>query len=225
MGTGEFNWNADIPSRRSTTDDREWYYDAGTRCGGPINVERLHVLVQTGELSPKTRIWKSRSEGDWERYSSLFGDGKVQASQKPANRENAGDANSRRAPASPPPLIPENVNDTLAWLLALSPLWLNLVLLSIPREMVYSDWFSTYFTIMAWAFVTVLAFIDAKYVERKTYLYFDGIYSIWFVPAYLYKRMQALGQKRYYFYTFIATSIVLVLLIIVARLLAKRAGL
>jgi len=103
------------------------------------------------------------------------------------------------------------VDNSLVWMLALAPLvcWLAAVVVAL---VVYggevglsrSDWFTPIYLIAVIALQVLLSTADRKSLERAD-IDVSRFKDAWLVPVYLFKRADALGQRKHYFITWLVS--------------------
>ncbi|NPA72304.1 MAG: DUF4339 domain-containing protein [Gammaproteobacteria bacterium] len=178
----------------------DWYYENRGQRVGPVKAKDISELVESGKLDADTLVWTAGMH-HWDnlRNTSLI---------------------NHISKVSPPPLAPEAVNDTFAWLIATAPLW-GLLVEGFIGGLIYSgntpSYLLEYRVAQAiqdgefWWLYLIIYLILLAFDENRLNKAGCKLNAFWivFVPAYLYMRARVCKQSQ------LLTIINVVLLIIV----------
>lgn len=164
----------------------EWYYEIDRNRVGPVDEEALKALIANGTLTRESLVWTSDFGPEW----------------KPV-----GATTLSSGIAGPPPLPQTHVNNVYVWLLAFVPIIGGVVEKVIEQERVIPQ---TAIFISYFAVNSLLAFIDMSAIEKSGRDTKSRSYRSWFwlIPVYLFKRANALGQSKGYFWTWVVAILV-----------------
>ena len=170
------------PTHPGAENDLQWYYSLGGQRIGPVSNAAITQLLAAGTINNGTFVWRAGFDG-W-----------IPISQTTL---------LRKIITKPPPLAGAAVNNSLAWIIAFSPIVGRLLLHFIAGAINVNPtnlWlrvflFSTLYTLLCGIDYSILkqAGHDAKN--------FGG--WVFVVPVYLYKRATLLHQPLGYFVTWI----------------------
>lgn len=152
-----------------------WYYSDKGSRIGPLSLERMQELVREGLITQNTGVWSG--EGEWQpaRHSALAG-------------------LFEKSVGVPPPLNAKDIDNRYIWLAVAIPIIGTIIEITAGQN-------------LFWLYIlanTVVCYLD----ERKLKTAGHKAPSNWMVllvPIYLWQRANLLGQKKYYFWAWIAT--------------------
>lgn len=174
----------------SNSQESGWYYESNGNRLGPISVTEIATKLSEGSLSRSTLVWNEGwgNKQDW------------RPAQDTSLMESIQDS-------GPPPLPADNINKTLAWALVGVPIVGTLIEIILYQsvEGLSDKW---YFTLIAYFLVnSALAIKDAGNIKKSGNQ--DNIgFWFWLVPIYLYKRARSLRQRLSYFWSWLVSFIV-----------------
>ena len=164
----------------------EWYYEKDLNRVGPVKENALKALIADGTLSRESLVWTSDFGSVW----------------KPV-----GDTALSSGIAEPPPLPQSHVNNVYVWILAFVPIIGGIVEEVIGQERVIPQ---RAIVISYFAVNCLLLFADMAAIKNSGRDPKSRSFRFWFwlVPVYLFKRANALGQSRGYFWTWVVAFLV-----------------
>ena len=175
--------------------DSPWFYEHDGERKGGVAKQTINELIDDETLSYDSLVWKKG-------FSSWT---KIQETEFLEHLQNI----------SPPPLAGDQVNNSIAWILACAPI-LGTILEAIVAGIIMGANNGVYVSADDFWYITlilniVLAVLDERKLKRAGID--TGKFSrwVWFVPVYLYRRATHLKQKHYYFFTWIACFVLILL--------------
>lgn len=144
---------------------------------GPVYQDELKDLYDRGIIKLETKVWWQGLE-NWIEYRIIF------------------NQNYRASNVNPPPLTGNDINNTVVWLIAFSPIltsalaYFILGFLGLDSELLA--------TIITIALNIWLCYIDEKKLENAGYDTEAILGSAWLIPVYLFKRAKLLVQSNSY---------------------------
>lgn len=169
------------------SDKTQWhYYTIKKGSQGPVSTRSLRYMMVSGEVDRDAKVWHEAMP-EWAPLGATE-----------LGRKFWGNV--------PPPLLGDNINNNLVWMLAIAPLWVPLAV-GFFMGAIYGDlagykWVQLqtgYGWLIIFAAVnTALCSWDAIRLRAAGH---DEINLgwIWLVPVYLYQRAQKLKQPLHYF--------------------------
>lgn len=159
-----------------------WYYVAKGERVGPISLQELRDLVTKEKINEETKVWNG--EGDW----------------KSAKETELADMFKRPA-GVPPPLSGTDVDNKFVWFVVAVPIIGLIIEYMIGRDLAW----------IYWIINIVLCVLD----ERKLKSAGHKAPTTWWaiiIPVYLWKRAGLLKQTKNYFWGWIASFIIAILI-------------
>lgn len=184
----------------------EYYYARGSERVGPMPFIKLLELFEMNHINPKTKVW-TQGYADWtdsDKTNLIIDVGLYAqtASTPPPIRQTAtypssSSTQSSHQPKVDQPVVLKKVNNTFAWLLALTPIVYVLVEYMVS-EIFYGETY--FFTLLVAIVINSIFFISDINIVRKAGYDKDKL-SVWYIaliPLYLFKRAKALDQNNAY---------------------------
>lgn len=162
----------------SSAPEKNWFYAAGGQNQGAYTEQQMLNFITATIIAPTTSVWSG--EGEWiaAKDSSL-----AHAFPKPPTDV-------------PPPLKADDVDNRIIWLVVAVPIVGMLIEFSFNKSLVWVYWILN-IAICVW---------DDRKLKQAGHESPDVYWSL-LVPAYLWKRAEILGQKKYYLWAWIAAFI------------------
>lgn len=158
-----------------TEETGNWYYAKRGEQVGPISLQEMQALVGSGMISTATKVWNG--EGDW---------------QSAKDTELAG-LFTPAAANVPPPLSGTDIDNRYIWAVVAVPVVGVIIELVAGMELVW-------LYIAANIACCVLDEHKLNAAGHKS----PTNWMVFLVPVYLWKRAELLGQKKHYFWAWIA---------------------
>jgi len=162
----------------------EWHYELNGSRKGPINKTEIIKLIKENLLNEENLIWK-KDFHDWTKLKDT--DFKIFFYKN-----------------LPPPLTGNKVNNTFIWILAFAPIWATIL----EHILFEKD------SILFWIAVnSVLAIIDDFKLKKAGHHTNNLIWAFVFIPVYLWRRASLTKQSKSYFWVWIVSLILSVLVL------------
>lgn len=169
-----------------------WYYAVKGEQVGPITFEEMSDLAKSGTITPKTKVWPG--EGDWQEAKDCFLLSGV--FNKPP----------QDGPPAPPPLAGTDIDNRLVWGVVAVPVVGIILELIIGMNLI----------VLYIAANVLLCFFDEKKLKKAGHNA-PVNWMIFVIPVYLWKRAELLGQKKNYFWGWIAAFFLSIFISILAN--------
>ncbi len=170
-----------------------WHYAEKGKVIGPISIDEMKTHIETGEIKESTSVWNG--EGDWQ-AASLTELAPLFIKPEP----------SPSAIPAPPPLRGDDIDNKFVWLLVATPL-LGVFMEFIPG--LKSVWV---FVILFFVLNTVFYILDQRRLKESGH-HVPKSKWIKVIPVYLWQRAIFLRQKNWYFWSWIGTFVLSIVLI------------
>ncbi len=156
----------------------QWYYTSGSERKGPVSLDEMLTLIGSGVVSRTTLVWHDQLP-DWTQ-AALVGLPFV----------------------GPPPLAATHVSDALVWIVSVLPLAGLLVVQALDLGALGS--FLLFFIAYS-----ALCFADERALKTAGYdVSTLGVWWLFLIPVYLWKRAKLLKQVPAYFWVWIGCVVV-----------------
>lgn len=166
--------------------NEQWYYALNGERHGPVSRLELLNLYKNEKVFLGTKVWKSGMP-EWADISHT-------------------DLIDKST--EPPPLKGEDINNTLVWILAFTPILGTLLEYIIAGAIGVASgslWFIT--TILN----TILCIIDERKIKKAGYNTKEMlVWAIFFIPVYLFRRAHLLKQKSIYAIVWCITFVIMI---------------
>ncbi len=172
-------------SYTNQAEEMQWYYVSNGQQVGPIPESELLRLYYCGGISVHTKVWKS-GMGDWVEFKDV----------------------NFLSMNSPPPLVGDDINNTLVWILAFMPILgtvLEYIIVGALGIYTTSIWVITV------AFNIMLCMSDEMMLRKAGYSNVNRIvWTVFIIPIYLFSRAKLLKQHNTYAIVWCITFLVLI---------------
>ena len=184
------------PAGGGRSTDAIWYYEKiGAQPIGPVTEESIKLLLEAKTIYPNTRVWNKSFGKEWKaiKDTELYYSGN-----------------------GPPPLLTDEINNIAAWLIAVTPL-LVIILVMTFGTIGFGGVIGITFILYGVLFV-----IDQTSIKRSGREPFHiwniapiCLLAILFVPAYQYNRAERTGQSLAIFWTSIVVFIPFIVVLLI----------
>ncbi|MEJ6007741.1 DUF4339 domain-containing protein [Paucibacter sp. AS339] len=169
---------------KDTSDTKTWHYEQSGQRKGPVTQAEMHAMIEKGHLTHGSLVWRAGMPA-W----SLVEDTELR---------------SQLLQGTPPPLSGEAINNSVVWLLALSPVLIELLryfiaLIATGGNEARADRLVSQdaFWVVGPVISIALSYWDVS-VLKKAGVNTQLLGQAWLVPVYLFKRSKALTQSPAY---------------------------
>lgn len=180
-----------------TNEGDEWFYEEKGERKGAVSETEMIALINNGTVSYGTSVWK-QGFPDW------------------LNVENT-NLREHLGKASPPPLKGENINNTMAWLAAFTPIIGLFLEYVIAGAMYDGNELAAAIAVRSGKlfYVTLglhilFCYLDERKLKKAGYNTAKFRGWVWLVPVYLFQRAKALKQTPSYFWVWIVMFILMI---------------
>lgn len=164
-----------------------WYYEQNGKRIGPISTIKIEGLINDGAISYDTLVWQKGLD-NWKLITET-------------------ELNEYLQVKGPPPLLGKKVNNSFIWLLAFAPIIGSVI------EGLFFSGLSFGGSLFFWvALNSGLAIIDDIKVRNAGHKTNNLVWAIFLVPVYLWKRANLTKQSKSYFWVWIISLFISMLI-------------
>lgn len=163
---------------------QDWYYVTKGEQTGPVSIEEIQNLIATGTISAETRVWNGK--GEWQAAQAM---------------EHLTHLFILEKPNTPPPLNGDDIDNRYIWAIVAVPIVGSIIELIAGTELL-------------WLYIAaniICCVLDEKKLKAAGHET-PVKWMVFLVPVYLWKRAELLRHKKHYFWGWIATFILSILI-------------